>query len=94
MEIENAYRTSSLDEAAAIAAAGATFIGLEQKSHRSYYFVFQPADTASCLAGKYQRGVLTVNATSMTDSLTILKDAVFSRLRNGDRDALPYRRDP
>lgn len=93
MEIENAYRTSSLDEAAAIAAAGANFVGLEQKSHRSFYFVFRPANDAFCLAEKYQRGALTVNATRMTDSLTSLKDAVFARLRNGDRDA-HYRRDP
>lgn len=86
METETTYhRARALDEAAAIWAGGAEFIGLEARSHRSFNFLFQPAATADRLAQEFQHGTLLVNARRLANCLTALKDAIFNRLRNGDR---------
>lgn len=89
MENKQPYRTTSLEESAAIAAGGAEFVGLEARSHRSFYFCFTPADVAADLGQQFRSGSLNVNARLLTDSMTLLKDAIFTRLRNGDRDGYP-----
>ena len=87
MEIDDkGYRTSSLDEAAAIMAAGGGFTRLEKKSHRTYLFVFLPSAMAAALADGYLRGTLVVNATALTKAQRDLKDVLFATLRQGDRD--------
>ena len=95
MDTETLYRTRELEEAAAVWAGGAEFVGLEAISHRSFRFLFTPAADAERLVREFQGGSLTVNARRYADCLAQLKDAIFNRLRdrNGDDNAYNHRRD-
>ncbi len=95
-KIENemkTYLTSDINKSAAIIAAGGSLVGLERQSHRTLLFVLEPQDRCAHLAHEFESGTLTVNARCMVESLKKLKDAVFTRLRDRDRDDTPLSRD-
>ena len=84
MKILNPYRTTKIDEAAALLAAGAELVGLEPRSHRTIEFLLAPIDDCHTFSHQFARGDLFVSASRMSESFRALKIAVFARLKNQD----------
>lgn len=79
------FRTTNLEQAAAILATGTSkFVGLERRSHRTFAFVFDSDQICRRHAEEFRCGLLIVNAKAMADALQVLKDSIFSTLRDRD----------
>ena len=87
---QDSFLTQDLSAAAALWAAGAEFLGLHPKSHRTYLFVFRNHAACRHLADGYDAGTLHVSAKRFADCERTLKDRIFSALRDRDDSQAPY----